>query len=107
MAMRALIADAAARRERARARSSAMGFGDLLVAARDALRDHREIAAKAVQGVDVLLVDEFQDTSRVQRDIVYLLRESDAARSVRTLGSVPSGADLEPQGLLLVGDRKQ
>src|SRR5690606_15252550 len=51
-----------------RRRAGALGFGDLLRAARDGLRDQPELAEEVRADVDVLLVDEFQDTSTVQRD---------------------------------------
>ncbi|MEZ4295001.1 MAG: UvrD-helicase domain-containing protein [Polyangiaceae bacterium] len=90
-----------------RRRAGALGFGDLLRAARDGLRDLPELAEEVRSHVDVLLVDEFQDTSSVQRDLVYLLRERDDARRARAPGDVPAASDLERHGLFLVGDRKQ
>lgn len=84
-----------------------LGFGDLLRAARDGLRDDPAIARAVRESVDVLLVDEFQDTSSVQRDLVYLLRERDDAAEGRPPGAIPAAADLVGHGLFLVGDRKQ
>ncbi|WP_437736995.1 UvrD-helicase domain-containing protein [Sorangium sp. So ce1335] len=84
-----------------------LGFGDLLRAARDGLRDDPAIGAAVRESVDVLLVDEFQDTSAVQRDLVYLLRERDDAALSRPAGAAPTAAGLRGHGLFLVGDRKQ
>lgn len=84
-----------------------LGFGDLLRAARDGLRDDAAIGAAVRESVDVLLVDEFQDTSAVQRDLVYLLRERDDAALARPAGVAPTAAGLRGHGLFLVGDRKQ
>ncbi|WP_437878231.1 UvrD-helicase domain-containing protein [Sorangium sp. So ce513] len=84
-----------------------LGFGDLLRAARDGLRDDPAIGAAVRESVDVLLVDEFQDTSAVQRDLVYLLRERDDAAVARPAGVAPTAAGLWGHGLFLVGDRKQ
>ncbi|WP_437281749.1 UvrD-helicase domain-containing protein [Sorangium sp. So ce375] len=84
-----------------------LGFGDLLRAARDGLRDDPAIGAAVRGSVDVLLVDEFQDTSAVQRDLVYLLRERDDAALSRPAGVAPTAAGLSGHGLFLVGDRKQ
>ncbi|XYI01665.1 UvrD-helicase domain-containing protein [Sorangium sp. So ce1128] len=84
-----------------------LGFGDLLRAARDGLRDDPAIGAAVRESVDVLLVDEFQDTSAVQRDLVYLLRERDDAALARPAGVAPTAASLWGHGLFLVGDRKQ
>ncbi|WP_437299870.1 UvrD-helicase domain-containing protein [Sorangium sp. So ce426] len=84
-----------------------LGFGDLLRAARDGLRDDPAIGAAVRGSVDVLLVDEFQDTSAVQRDLVYLLRERGDAALSRPAGAAPTAAGLSGHGLFLVGDRKQ
>ncbi len=81
------------------------GFSDLLRLARDGLRDRPEALAAAREEIDVLLVDEFQDTSLVQRDLVYLLRGlPDAPRDTPAPRAPP--AILE-HGLFIVGDRKQ
>src|SRR5437016_1904889 len=105
--MQALLGEIARRRSIERRRAGALGFGDLLRAARDALRDDRAIAEVARGLFDVLLVDEFQDTSGVQRDLVYLLRERPELARERPPGTLPSAGDLVPSGLLVVGDRKQ
>ncbi|MBK8255501.1 MAG: UvrD-helicase domain-containing protein [Polyangiaceae bacterium] len=105
--MVALIDEARSAALARRRRAGALGFGDLLRAARDGLRDQPELADLVCSDVDVLLVDEFQDTSTVQRDLVYLLRERVDARARRRPGDVPPALDLERHGLFLVGDRKQ
>jgi ATP-dependent helicase/nuclease subunit A len=87
------------------ARESALDFGGVLRAARDALRDHPAIAASVGARYDALLVDEFQDTSRLQRQIVELLWERDPL--ARAPGTDARLADLRPAGLFVVGDRKQ
>ncbi|MEO5725784.1 MAG: UvrD-helicase domain-containing protein, partial [Byssovorax sp.] len=100
-----VITDAHARLAAAKRRVGGLGFGDLLRIARDTMRDSAEISRTVRESIDVLLVDELQDTSRVQRDLVYLLRErEDAARSP---GAAPEARGLAPHGLFLVGDRKQ
>ncbi|MFZ5894034.1 MAG: UvrD-helicase domain-containing protein [Myxococcota bacterium] len=91
---------------RRRARN-AFGFGDLLRLSRDALRDAPAIAAEAAASLDLMLVDEFQDTSRVQRDLVLLLHERPESARKRRPGSLPAPADLRSRGLVVVGDRKQ
>ncbi|HMJ52190.1 MAG TPA: UvrD-helicase domain-containing protein [Polyangiaceae bacterium] len=104
---RDLLAEIAASRWRARRRAARLGFGDLLRAARDAARDIPAVGARVRSAYDVLLVDEFQDTSRVQRDLVYLLREREDRAGERPAGQLPAASDLAPTGLLVVGDRKQ
>ncbi|MFO0762416.1 MAG: UvrD-helicase domain-containing protein [Byssovorax sp.] len=103
----ALLEDARARFFAAKRRAGGLGFGDLLRIARDTLRDRPDLARAVREGIDVLLVDEFQDTSRVQRDLVYLLREHEDAALARPAGTSPSAAGLLGHGLFLVGDRKQ
>lgn len=93
-------------RERRRKRG-ALAFSDLLRIARDGLRDHPEIARRAGAGIELLLVDEFQDTSRVQRDLLLLLRERPERCRERKPGTVPEPRDVSPSGLVVVGDRKQ
>ena len=101
---RDLLAECQGEIARATWQSSALGFGDVLRAARDVLRDHPRTAAELGASLDVLLVDEFQDTSRLQRELVQLVW---ARRERRTAGIVPSLSDLRPAGLFVVGDRKQ
>jgi ATP-dependent helicase/nuclease subunit A len=89
----------------AHARSARLGLGAVLRAARDLLRDRPDVAAEVARGIDALFVDEFQDTSRVQCEIVTLLWERDPSR--RAPGTLPKLGDLRPDGLFVVGDRKQ
>ncbi len=86
-------------------KESALDFGGVLRAARDALRDHPAIAADVGARYDALLVDEFQDTSRLQRQIVELLWEREPL--ARTPGKDARLADIRRAGLFVVGDRKQ
>jgi ATP-dependent helicase/nuclease subunit A len=88
------------------ARSEAiLGFGDVLRLARDALRDHPRAAAEVGARYDLLLVDELQDTSRIQRELVQLVWEDGAGQ--RAAGQVPPVDRVRRHGLLVVGDRKQ
>ena len=83
---------------------AAIGFGEILRAARELLRDHPDVAEEVGAGIDALLVDEFQDTSRVQRDLLQLLW---ARTDAREAGRVPPLSAVRNSGLLVVGDRKQ
>ena len=103
-AILALIQAELLKRRRA---SGTLGFGDVLRLARDGLRDHPILAKAAARTIEVLLVDEFQDTSRVQRDLLLLLRERPECGDRRQPGHVPSVSDIRPRGLVVVGDRKQ
>lgn len=101
---RDVLAEAEGTIERASRAGAALGFGELLRAARELLRERPDIAIEVSRGIDALLVDEVQDTSRVQRDLVALLW---AKPNVREAGRVPSLGAVRPRGLLIVGDRKQ
>lgn len=101
---RDVLAEAEGTIERASRAGAALGFGELLRAARELLRERPDIATEVSRGIDALLVDEVQDTSRVQRDLVALLW---AKPNAREAGRVPSLGAVRPRGLLIVGDRKQ
>ena len=101
---RDVLASAEEEIERSSRISASIGFGEILRAARELLRDRPDVATAVGQGIDALLVDEFQDTSRVQRDLLQLLWAKDEAREA---GRVPPLAVVRESGLLVVGDRKQ
>ncbi len=91
--LRRVLASLLARaRERMRARG-ALGYADLLRGARDLLREHPAVRARIRAEIDQLLVDEFQDTDRVQCEILRWL--------------ALDGPASERPGLFLVGDPKQ
>ncbi len=102
-----LLFDVSRRIDTGRRARGALSFGDLMRLARKALADHPALAAQAAARIELLLVDEFQDTSRVQRDLLLLLRERPESREARRPGAVPAPADIARDGLVLVGDRKQ
>ena len=104
-AARALVATCEAEIRAASARDAVLGFSDVLWAARDILRDDPSAASETSGALEALLVDEFQDTSRLQRDLVQLVWEKDPKG--RTSGKVPHLSRMRERGLLVVGDRKQ
>jgi ATP-dependent exoDNAse (exonuclease V) beta subunit len=57
----------------AKARESALDFEDLQLGARDLLRDHPEICAKEALRFRAIMVDEFQDTNRLQCELIDFL----------------------------------
>jgi ATP-dependent exoDNAse (exonuclease V) beta subunit len=57
-----------------KARESALDFEDLQLQARDLLRDNPEIRERESLRFRSIMVDEFQDTNRLQCDLVDLLR---------------------------------
>jgi ATP-dependent helicase/nuclease subunit A len=48
-------------------------FDDLLLLARNLLRDHEDVRRRVSAGIALLMVDEFQDTDPIQDDIVRML----------------------------------
>jgi ATP-dependent helicase/nuclease subunit A len=74
-ATRTVVAAAQRGYERAKRQRGALDFADLMRRLRDALRDHAPLRREWKRRYDAVLVDEFQDTNRVQRDLLYLLRE--------------------------------
>jgi ATP-dependent helicase/nuclease subunit A len=58
----------------AKARESALDFEDLQLHARNLLRDNESIREREAQRFRSIMVDEFQDTNRLQCELVDLLR---------------------------------
>jgi ATP-dependent helicase/nuclease subunit A len=82
-------------------REGVLTYDDLLVLARDLLRDVPAVRDQERSRFDAILVDEFQDTDPIQYDIVFFLCGGDAV-----LGD-PYARPLEPNRLFIVGDPKQ
>src|SRR5205814_752705 len=89
------------RYEQLKERAAALDFVDLLLRARDLVRDRAEVRADLQRRLTHIFVDEFQDTDPLQAEIVLLLSASDPA--------VASWQDITPAPgkLFLVGDPKQ
>jgi len=85
----------------ARRRRGALEFHDLLVRARDLLRDNPEVRRALRARFIRLLIDEFQDTDPLQTEIAYLLAASDDADTSRPEDFLEEGR------LFFVGDPKQ
>ncbi len=105
--MRGVVSAAHSGYTRAKTKRAALDYGDLMRRLRDALRDQTALRREWKQRYDAVLVDEFQDTNRVQRDLLYLLRERRDIEHPLAPGQSLTAAELEPTGLLVVGDAKQ
>jgi ATP-dependent helicase/nuclease subunit A len=68
-----LLATFAATYAEAKRRESALDFEDLQLEARDLLRDDPEIRERERQRFAAIMVDEFQDTNRLQTELLDLL----------------------------------
>ena len=84
-----------------RRRSGTLTFQDLLVCARDMLRDHAAVRRYFQRRFTHVLVDEFQDTDPLQAEVLFYLTGKDVnEKNWRKL--VP-----RPGSLFIVGDPKQ
>jgi ATP-dependent exoDNAse (exonuclease V) beta subunit len=89
------------------AREGVLDFTELLLRARNLLRDVPAFRAEVQGRVGALLVDECQDTNRVQLELVHLLAE-EREGAPRPLGEEgPLALPLQPASVCAVGDRKQ
>lgn len=84
------------------------GFSDLLVRARRLLRDNLTIREQAKKRFTRILVDEFQDTSPLQEEVVACLAESRSESvTLKPQERAMQRLSLESGALLIVGDPKQ
>ncbi len=88
--------------EAAKRKRGVLDFDDLLLRARDLLRDSRAAREHFRGRFDTLVVDEFQDTDPVQAEIVMRLAAPPAPQSDDWTVLTP-----EPGRIFLVGDPKQ
>jgi ATP-dependent exoDNAse (exonuclease V) beta subunit len=112
-AFRTLLVELAAEHHAALRKRNALDFAALLVESRDLLRDDLDFRSRAQGRFKALLVDELQDTNRVQLELLHLLGEQREGAPRPTnpplIGSAYSVTQLplEPAYLCVVGDRKQ
>ena len=99
----------AMRRWRETKRSAAvMDFDDLIVGARDLLRDHETVRRALALRFPRILVDEFQDTDPLQTEIFWRLCGDPSEGGGEGGGGVPwEEFRIRPGALFLVGDPKQ
>jgi ATP-dependent exoDNAse (exonuclease V) beta subunit len=81
--------------------AAVLDFDDLLLHVRSLVRDHEEVRRAIGRRYKYILVDEFQDTDRVQNEILFSIAATDD-RPQRWEDS-----RLRPGSLFLVGDPKQ
>lgn len=101
----AFLAEVHAERRARILRTGRIGFGDVLRLSKELLRTDVAFARAFGATFDVLLVDEFQDTSPLQRELLALFWED--PRHVRAAGESASLDFVRRRGLAIVGDRKQ
>jgi ATP-dependent exoDNAse (exonuclease V) beta subunit len=86
--------------ERLKMREGRLDFLDLLIEARDLIRDNAAVRNELQRRYTHFFIDEFQDTDPLQVEILLLLADDTAAADRRTAHPVPGK-------LFLVGDPKQ
>jgi ATP-dependent exoDNAse (exonuclease V) beta subunit len=89
----------------ARRRAGRLSFHDLLVLARELVRDHPSVRAELHDRYMHLLVDEFQDTDPLQVELVFALA-ADPTLDLRR-GQPWDEFEVQDGRLFLVGDPKQ
>lgn len=106
---RSLLEQVAQRHAEELRRRNALDFTALLIQARDLLRDDPDFRHQQQERLGALLVDEFQDTNRLQLELVLLLseRREGGPRPLRPGDDLVQALPLEPAFLCAVGDRKQ
>jgi ATP-dependent helicase/nuclease subunit A len=70
----------------AKRRESALDFEDLQLVARDLLRDDADLREREALRFKAIMVDEFQDTNRLQCDLIDLLAQAPGERDVFFVG---------------------
>src|SRR5205814_2097570 len=104
----ALLAEEAERRYRAeKARVRGLDFDDLTRLARDLLATEPSVRALEKGRRGLLLVDEFQDTSRAQLELLGWLAEGSQEGTAPPGSGLPGAAPISLSTLVVVGDRKQ
>ena len=87
--------------QRQKQAAAVLDFDDLLLHVRSLVRDHEEVRRAIGRRYKYILVDEFQDTDRIQNEILFSIAATDD-RSERW-----EDGRLRPGSLFLVGDPKQ
>ena len=88
--------------EQEKSRMGLLDFEDLLVKARDLVRDNLEVREDFKRAFDHILLDEFQDTDPLQCELAFFLCEVEGGGAVSW-----NDVELRPGKLFLVGDPKQ
>jgi ATP-dependent helicase/nuclease subunit A len=104
----ALLAELRQHHSEALTRQAKLDFTELLIRTRDLLQMHLPVREEVQRRIGALMVDEFQDTNRLQLELVLLLAEKREGGPRPTTPELPvTSLPLEPAFLCIVGDRKQ
>lgn len=103
-----LLQEVSQRYQAWKVRQGVLDFDDLLVRTRDMVRGNTGVRKKLKDRFKVIMVDEFQDTNRVQKEIVYYLAEDRGSDYlVGEHEAYDEVLTLHPRTLFVVGDPKQ
>ncbi len=91
--------------QRAKRQRSLMDFADLQLKARDLLSEHPDIRRQYQEQFKYIMVDEFQDTNDLQKEILFTLAGAPCSPSCQP-GEHPETTS-PPGKLFIVGDDKQ
>lgn len=86
-----------------RRRSGSLGYQEIMELAVEALRTFPDLLSSYRRRFRYIMIDEFQDNNRAQRDLLFLL----AGDPERAGSDVPTPDELDPSKLFFVGDQKQ
>ena len=105
--VRDLLVELDERQRREKDERGVLGFGDMLVRARDLLRDDKSVRARVKSRFVRVFVDEYQDTSPVQEQILALLLEDKSRGDALGIGPPLPQLRIPAGRAFLVGDPKQ
>ncbi len=97
-----MLREIEARYRGAKAERNGLDYEDLQLSVRDLFRTHPWLARQYAEKYRFILVDEFQDTNRLQKEIISLL--TDRPSPAR---AAPSTTARHAPNLFIVGDEKQ
>ena len=80
-----------------------VSFGDIVSMAVTLLKENLELRKFYKEQFSHIMIDEFQDNNREQKELLYLLAESES----RLCRGIPDPESLDPEKLFFVGDEKQ
>lgn len=83
--------------------ANVMDYKDLGICAVETLKRRKDLRQKWKNGIDSILIDEFQDNNDLQRNLLFLLAERPDVVSE----GIPKKQSLAPDKLFFVGDEKQ
>lgn len=83
--------------------SGMLTFSDVEALALEILKTNKDLRSFFKQKYRFIMIDEFQDNNRLQKDLLYLLSERNDSAS----DDVPDACHLEGNKLFFVGDAKQ